>query len=279
RETQALLRNLTGDGLLLHAGRFDISDLRPGEERQVAFTFDVLSTLQENLAKVEVSVVDTELRVSASEKISIPLVEGGLFVEPAEGLVRATAPVPVRSQALAVSSVVGSLKPGATFRVLGEFGGYLKLALKEGRFGFVEKASVEAATDAPEAPALEAFMSHSPPLLEVEPAALATRDGNVRIRGVATDPDQVRDMYVFVGSRKVFYQSNRNGSDKTTMAFDQELKLKPGVNVVTVVARENEEVATAHTLVVRRDGPNGEALPTPKREVFGADWKFQGASQ
>ena len=279
RETQALLRNLTGDGLLLHAGRFDISDLRPGEERQVAFTFDVLSTLQENLAKVEVSVVDTELRVSASEKISIPLVEGGLFVEPAEGLVRATAPVPVRSQPLAVSNVVGSLKPGATFRVLGEFGGYLKLALKEGRFGFVEKASVEATTDAPEAPALEAFMSHSPPLLEVEPAALATRDGNVRIRGVATDPDQVRDMYVFVGSRKVFYQSNRNGSDKTTMAFDEELKLKPGVNVVTVVARENEEVATAHTLVVRRDGPNGEALPTPKREVFGADWKFQGASQ
>ena len=277
RETQALLRNLTGDGLLLHAGRFDISDMSPGEERQVAFTFDVLDTLKENLAKVEVSIVDRDLRVSASEKINIPLVESGLFIEPAQGVVRARTPAPVRSQPLAVSSVVGSLEAGATFQVLGTFGGFTKLALKEGRFGFVDEGAVEPADKGPAAPAIEAFMSHSPPLLEVEPAALATRDGSVRIRGVAKDPDQVRDMYVFIGSRKVFYKSNRNGSDRTTMAFDQELKLNPGVNVVTVVARENEDVATAHTLVVRRDGPNGEALPTPKREVFGADWRFQGA--
>jgi hypothetical protein len=29
-------------------------------------------------------------------------------------------------------------------------------------------------------------------------------------------------------------------------------------------------------MVVRRDGPNGEALPTPKSELFGADWEFSG---
>jgi carboxyl-terminal processing protease len=120
-------------------------------------------------------------------------------------------------------------------------------------------------------------MSHSPPLLEVEPAMLATRDGKVRIKGAVTDLDQVRDMYVFVGSRKVYYQSNRNGTLKTRLAFDQELPLTPGVNVITVVARENEDVGSSHTLVVRRDGPNGEALPTPKRELFGADWSFSEA--
>ena len=32
---------LSGDGLLLHEGRFDISNLQPGETRKVLFTFDV----------------------------------------------------------------------------------------------------------------------------------------------------------------------------------------------------------------------------------------------
>jgi hypothetical protein len=27
-------------------------------------------------------------------------------------------------------------------------------------------------------------------------------------------------------------------------------------------------------MVVRRDGPNGEPLPTPKSELFGEDWEF-----
>jgi hypothetical protein len=26
--------------------------------------------------------------------------------------------------------------------------------------------------------------------------------------------------------------------------------------------------------VVRRDGPNGESLPTPKAELLGYDWEF-----
>ncbi len=40
-ETQANLRNLSGDGLLLHEGRFDLSNMQPGEVRHAAFTFDV----------------------------------------------------------------------------------------------------------------------------------------------------------------------------------------------------------------------------------------------
>jgi carboxyl-terminal processing protease len=81
------------------------------------------------------------------------------------------------------------------------------------------------------------------------------------------------DAYIFVGSRKVFYESNKNGN-RHEMKFSLEAELSPGVNVVTVVARENEDTATRYTMVVRRDGPNGEPLPTPKSELFGADWEF-----
>ena len=45
-ETQANLRNLSGDGLLLHEGRFDLSNMQPGEVKKLTFSFDVESALE-----------------------------------------------------------------------------------------------------------------------------------------------------------------------------------------------------------------------------------------
>src|SRR5690606_34147007 len=106
-ETEALLRNLTGDGLLLHAGRFDISNMQPGDRRRVAFTFDVLDSLPDDLAKVQVSVVDQDVRASAAEKISIPIVKGGLAVEPAKGTLRVNERAKMLAQPLASAVSVG----------------------------------------------------------------------------------------------------------------------------------------------------------------------------
>ncbi len=41
RDTQANIANLSGDGLMLHAGRFDVSNIKPGDVRKVVFSFDV----------------------------------------------------------------------------------------------------------------------------------------------------------------------------------------------------------------------------------------------
>lgn len=276
-ETEALLRNLTGDGLLLHAGRFDISNMQPGDRRRVAFTFDVLDSLPDDLAKVQVSVVDQDVRASAAEKISIPIVKGGLAVEPAKGTLRVNERAKMLAQPLASAVSVGHLEPGSVVTRTGRFGDFVKVGLADGRFGFVDATSVSDASGAVMDVRFEPHMTHSPPSLEVAPASLSTRDATVRISGLARDADGVLDTYMFVGSQKVFYQSNRKGPDATTMKFDQQVTLQPGINVITVVARENEDVATAHTFVVRRDGPNGEALPTPKTEVFGADWEFSAA--
>ena len=68
------------------------------------------------------------------------------------------------------------------------------------------------------------------------------------------------------GARKVFYRSNRNGADPKRMPFEADLPLRPGVNIVSVIARENPDTTTRKTFIVRRDGPNGELLTTPKTD-------------
>jgi len=65
-ETQANVRNLSGDGLLLHEGRFDISNMNPGDTRKIAFTFDVEPQLAEAEAKLELTITDQDLRESVA---------------------------------------------------------------------------------------------------------------------------------------------------------------------------------------------------------------------
>jgi carboxyl-terminal processing protease len=254
-----LLRNLTGDGLLLKNGRFDISDMKPGEQRSVVFTLDVLDVLKDNLAKLEVSVVDHDLRVVSSEKVSLPVVSADMVITSKSDRVEIERDTDARAQPLASSPVIGTLRKGSRLARTGEYKGYSRVVLGEGRVVYVDADDVTETKEA-ELVTFEPALTRSPPLLEVSPSALATRAGTVRVAGAARDADQVRDAYVFVGSRKVFYTSNRKASDPKRLEFGFDAELQPGINVITVVARENEDTATAQTLVVRRDGPNGEAL-------------------
>ncbi|HEY2734356.1 MAG TPA: hypothetical protein VGI70_10250, partial [Polyangiales bacterium] len=88
----------------------------------------------------------------------------------------------------------------------------------------------------------------------------------LKLHGSAIDDTRVRDVYIFVGSRKVFYQSNRGATDPTREKFEATLPLRPGVNFVTVVARESNDVASHKSFIVRRDGPDGRLLDTPKSD-------------
>jgi carboxyl-terminal processing protease len=271
-ETQANLRNVTGDGLLLHAGRFDVSNMKPGEMRNVAFTFDVLDSLAEPSANVELSVTDRDLRLGASEKPKLPVVKTPLALHPATGLVSVPALTGVRGQPLAAAPVVGQLDKGTIIDRLGVYQDYTKVNLGDSRFGFVETRALKDGATGPAKVQFQPVLSHSPPLLEVAPASLSTRENKVHVAGYATDSDRVKDVFVFVGPRKVFYQSNGHAADPKRLDFAFDAELQPGVNVITVVARENEDTVDRRTMIVRRDGPNGESLPTPKAETLGEDW-------
>ncbi|MEO8800443.1 MAG: S41 family peptidase, partial [Polyangiaceae bacterium] len=136
-ETQANLSNLSGDGLLLHEGRFYISNMAPGETRRVAFTFDVTQQLVDPEAKVTLSIADTDLRESVVEKVRMPIAQP-LSIDPASGAVHAKgggadlleSPEPGARN-------FGRLSPGAAVTVLGKYAEYTKVSLGKSRFAFV----------------------------------------------------------------------------------------------------------------------------------------------
>ena len=266
-ETQANLRNVSGDGILLAEGRFDVSNMQPGETRRLALTFDVLASLDDTEAKVELSVGDRDLREVAAEKIRL-VIEPAAKVEPASGPVQAGSSGALLFEGpSAAARAFGKLASGVALNSVGKVGDFVKVSLPKGRFAFVASKDVSsggvASTDAVP---FEELLSRSPPIVDVKASALAVRDGKVKITGTATDNDRILDGYVFVNSRKVFYRSNRDATDPKTMSMDLDATLRPGVNVIRLFVRENPDTVSQRVLVVRRDGANGELLPTPKGE-------------
>jgi carboxyl-terminal processing protease len=266
-ETQANLRNLSGDGILLRDGRFDISNMNPGDTRKVAFTFDVAQQVPDNEVKVELSVSDRDLREVASEKIKISL-DAPLAPVTQAGVVHAAGPqgASLLDAPDPGAHAFGKLAQGAAVRRLAKVGDYTKVDLGGSRFAFVSTRDVTDGGTLAAAPAFEDLYGHAPPMIDVAPAALATRDNHIKIGATASDGMRLLDSYVFVGSRKVFYKSNGGGSEAKKMALETDVALRPGVNVISVFARESPDTISRKTIVVRRDGPNGELLPTPTTE-------------
>jgi carboxyl-terminal processing protease len=265
-ETLANLRNLSGDGLLLHDGRFDVSHMMPGDVRKVAFTFDVEPQLADPEAKVELSIHDEDLREGVLEKVRIPVVEP-IAVAPASGAYKAKASgADLFSEPGSSGRLFARLGAGSAAPALGVAGAYTKLSLGDGRFGFARSSDLASGATAPAQVTYQDAMEHAPPTLDIAPPQLATRESHVPVHVTAGDDTRLLDAYIFVGARKIFYRSNRDGADPKKMAFDADLPLRPGVNVVMVVARENPDTTSHRAFIVRRDGPGGELLPTPKTD-------------
>jgi len=169
----------------------------------------------------------------------------------------------------ATSRSFGRLGAATAVTVQASAGDMTKVSLGDGRFGFVKSSELEQGGTASAQVPFEEVMRRYPPSIEVQAVTLATKDATTTIKGVTSDSDRLLDAYIFVGSKKVFYRSNRNGQDPKRMPFEATIPLRPGVNVVTVVARENPDTVGRRTVIVRKDGPNGEILQTPKTEEDG----------
>jgi carboxyl-terminal processing protease len=240
--------------------------MMPGDVRKVAFTFDVLPSLADQEAALLLSVGDRDLREFASEKVKMPI-EPPLSVARASGTVQAG---PQGATLLpspdANARGFGRLPPGAIAALVGKVGDINKIDLGGGRFAFVAARDVTAGGAASGSVSFEDLYLHAPPTIDVRSATMATKDDRVKIIGSALDSERLLDLYIFVGSRKLYYKSNRDGADPKKAAFEFDAPLRPGVNLITVVARETPDTTTRRVLAVRKDGSDGSILKTPKTD-------------
>ena len=262
-DTQANVKNLSGEGILLRAGRFQLNNMRPGEVRRGRFTVEVLPSYQEEEFRLEMSVADVELREFISERLEVPVLPEGPSPTADDRTIRLAEDTVVLESTGRGSRRVGTLAAGSTVHVVGKMDGHLKVELPDHAFGFVPESAGQPATGRA-APRLRETMRHSPPAIALEAVPLETRSDRMRVTGSVRDGDHVLDLFVFSGNNKVFYLSNRSGRDRNRLAFDAEVPLELGSNFITVVSRQSPDVSARQTLVIRRDNPDGSSAFTPR---------------
>ncbi len=68
----------------------------------------------------------------------------------------------------------------------------------------------------------------------------------VQLQGVANDDQQMRDVFIFLNSEKIFYQTNLGKSPAPLLSFETELHLQEGNNHIMLFARDQDNLVSAY---------------------------------
>jgi carboxyl-terminal processing protease len=256
-EATALLRNASGDGVILDKSRFELGVMAPGASRNLEFPVSLTKDLEGDELVLEVMAYDAVLETQASEKLRFPLRPALALNRGRSSVVIRAKQAEIRSGASADSTLIGSAGKGAGFAVLGTVGPWTKVDLGGARPGFISSAAVESGSGAP---SFQVLWQSTPPLIALALSGLETSAESYSLKGSITDDSHVEDVFVVVSnpsakieSKKVFYRSNRKGGTPKRMDFEASVPLWPGANQVTIVARETSEVRAVKTLFIYRD--------------------------
>jgi len=255
--SQVNIKNESGEGVLIHDGRFELDVLQPGDTRTHAFELEVIGSFQPLEIELELAITEFELREEVAERLVFPIVEPTETTEALSGVASFAERTPVYERPDAGAHRVGWLVAGSNAAVTRQMGEFVRATIGEGRTGWVQRnlAELSATEDSPPQARFEVRMDNTPPEITFssEPP-LRVSSETLTLRGEVHDDDRVLDMYIFVGRRKMFYLSNRGGEDQTRTSFNAELPLEPGSNYLLIVARESGDVVARRILIVRRDG-------------------------
>jgi len=260
-KTYVSVKNLGDDKVFIKKGRAVLGAIPPGESRPAVLELEVKKGIKLDKIPLRFTVVDEKLEEYVSEKVEIPIVSQPPAGTAATGAVKVTALfTPVRSGAAPDAPPLAEAARGAVLPVTGKTGNLYKVEWEKGRFGFVSAADVQPAKGKREG-SITRVWQREPPRIAVSPdpsMGPAKVDGEkLHFSGTASVPvgsptTRLRDVFVFVNDRKVFFKVVPEGK-AGDIAFEADLSLKPGNNTVTVVAREDEEFQTRRTLIVHRN--------------------------
>ena len=268
QEATVLLRNATGDGVVLDKSRAELKDvLQPGQIKEIEFPLATDATLKGDELVVELMAYDSALDVQASDKLHFKL-QPVVAAQPRTGEVTVKAPVTIRAGASEDTSVVGKAPHGASYPVIGMFGAWAKVKLNAAgtKVGFLPATAVSAGGSGQGQ--FTQMWNSTPPMIALNLKGLETTAETYKLQGTVSAEQHVEDVYIFVSnqsakieSRKVFYRSNRNGKDGKQLDLAAELPLWPGSNMVTVVARSSADVRSVKTMFVYREPPRTAQTP------------------
>jgi carboxyl-terminal processing protease len=292
------LKNMAHSHLFLDSGRSKIGALAVGETKEAELKFrvngpgieaptpviDAANSDEETVAvavaqtpkvgdalTVKLGIWDGTLGASLAESLTF-VITPALTSKPSAGYVKArpTGPIVIYDGASDRAGTLGTLKPGSVVKALANWGPFVQIALGAKTTGFVPAQDLELVAKAPpeRLKGLTPWAKTPPrsaPDLDVQLPDLVVHHEVYRLRGTITNARPLKDAFVFVGDKKIFFRSlgdvvAHNGS--YSYALDVPIKLKEGANGIVVIARENDDLMSRKFFSILRQ-PSARAKAAP----------------
>lgn len=269
-EPTVLLRNESGSKVFLKTGRVQMGELGVNQEASARFNFRVKEPA--DLVDFEVQVFDGQMRDIWRDKLSVDVRKKTKLKPKKANFILSAKTASLYKEPSDKAHVIASAKEGLVMESLGEIGSYYLVKADENLIAYVKKAVVkEHAGKNMEAKKASEFYTIN---YERLPAKVnlafnggerwtKKSEGSVGID--IADSSKLSELLLYVNMKKVLYKSlsSSKGNEKLT----HNVSLKPGINIISLLAKEDAVYGQRENITVFYDELNRTILMPEKKTV------------
>ncbi|MCR4319994.1 MAG: S41 family peptidase [Candidatus Brocadiaceae bacterium] len=252
------LKNLSNKEVFIKNGRAEIGLLNPGEMKEAKLSFFVKETLSSDKFNMDMIITDSVFLTFLSNKLTFPVTPGKNKLTQTSSILKiGRNHTPLYSGMSFNSTVLSMMKEGAILMSDAKNSDWFRITLPDNRHGWVsakEALELNGAENKPSA--LEPFMQRTPPTITLGKSLSNILFGNERLpmSAVIEDDICVKHAYILINNDKVYYKSNKIATPKeqTRLEINTDVPLKEGPNVVTIIARDDQDMITIKSFVATR---------------------------
>ncbi len=264
-ETMAFLRSESGASMFLGKGRDTVGPIPAGGVGTARLEFDAKGPKEgSDYLEFSLTVYDKDFNVRVTEVVKLPVFDKSVALNPAKGDVSVVADVPILAAGFAGSQTVAHASKGVSLqRVATTPDGALtqvKWVAEAGPdFGWITTDSLSdehMVDDGGVVPTVTVLSAHRAPGIVFDDHALSMSDEHVEISGTIQDDHTVADYRVYlwhrdgdkIDSKKLDY----GVGGRANKHFAVQVPLRTGVNRVTIIARDDEELEHSETIYIAK---------------------------
>ncbi len=252
------LKNLSNKEIFIKNGRAEIGLLNPGEMKEVKLSFFVKETLSSDKFNMDMIITDSIFGTFLSNKLTFPVIPSKNKLTQTSSILKiGRNHTPLYSGVSFNSTVLSMMKEGTILMSDAKNSDWFRITLPDNRHGWVsakEAVELNGAENKPNT--LEPFIQRIPPTITLSKSLSTILFGNDRLplTAVIEDDISVKHAYILINNDKVYYKSNKTAAPKelTKLEINTDVPLKEGPNVVTIVARDDQDMITIKSFVATR---------------------------
>ncbi|OHB38935.1 MAG: hypothetical protein A2Y09_05665 [Planctomycetes bacterium GWA2_39_15] len=239
-------------------GRVEIGPLNPGEMKEAKLSFVVKETMPSDKLNMDITISELVFGTFLSNKLALPIVTSKPKMTPISGILKTGRNrTPLYGGMSLDSPILSIMKEGTLLLSDAKSPDWYRITLPDNRCGWISAKDVVEINNKESKPNIpEPFIQRIPPTITLSKSLSNILFGNERLplTAVIEDDTYVKHVYVLINNDKVYFKSNKGATikEQTRLEINTDLPLKEGPNVVTIVARDEQDMITFKSFVATR---------------------------